>query len=216
MVMPPIDAPFLTGSAAISPDHRSLAVAGGDRGDVVVYSIPDGREVGRLDGLSVLPEYNLHRDTAALAYVADGSLLVGSLAGPVRVVDPQTLAVRRTLDAPEATTSGQLLLGADPTLLLGAGPVGVVRLDLASGTTRWALGLDDINVHGCVAAALRRCWSRSGVSTAATGSAASTSAIWRRARRRASVSTRSAATSHRSPPSTARRRRSCRSAATTR
>jgi hypothetical protein len=153
MVMPPIPAPFLTGGSALSPDNHSLALAGGEHGDVVLYSVPGGQEIGRLAGLPIPPGYNLHRNTAAVAYASDGSLLVGSLAGPVRVVDPQTLTVRRTLDAPEATTIG-LLLGADPNLVVGAGPAGVVRLDLASGETRWALGLDDIGDRGCVAAAL--------------------------------------------------------------
>ena len=154
MVMAPIVPPFFAGSAAISADHRSLAVAGGKGGDLVVYSVPEGRELGRLGGLPVPPGFDRVRNTAAVAYAADGSLLVGSTAGPVRELDPRTLAVRRTIDAPADTTTGQLLLGADPTLLVGYGKSGVVRLDLGSGKSPWALGVDDVGDNYCAAGTL--------------------------------------------------------------
>ena len=143
-VMGPIKAPVPIDNAVFSPDGRRLYVSGGTDGTVIAYSIVDGREVGRLAGVQPPADSFLESTTAGLAFVAGGLLAVGSVGGPVRLVDPRTLAVRSTFDAPRGTTERFFSIDNGKTLI-GSGVAGRVRVDLANASRgpTWVVGTSD-------------------------------------------------------------------------
>ncbi len=56
LVTGPLHVPFILDNATFSPDGTRLYVSGGEDGDVIGYSIPDGKEIGRLEGLTHDPD----------------------------------------------------------------------------------------------------------------------------------------------------------------
>ena len=93
----PVVPPFGAGDIAINANGSLVAVAGGYDGDVAVYRTADGRRIGSLPGLARPKRFDRDswlRDTAAVDFGPDGHLYLGSLAGPVRELDPVTLEVR--------------------------------------------------------------------------------------------------------------------------
>ncbi len=131
LVVGPINIPFRADDAVFSPDDTRVYVSGGSDGTVVDYSLADGRELGRLAGLQPPGDSFLTSTTAGLAFVTDGLLAVGSVAGTVRLVDPNTLAVEGEIEAPRGTTE-RLIAIDNGTVLIGAGLFGRVRLDVVS------------------------------------------------------------------------------------
>jgi outer membrane protein assembly factor BamB len=75
---------------------------------------------------------------------SDGRLYIGSMAGPVRVVDPATLNVVDTYDAPAMATHNNLVV-TDDGLLVGGGDTNLVAIETESATVRWTA---DITVPG--------------------------------------------------------------------
>ena len=158
MVMGPIALPFLAGDVAFNPDGTRVAVAGGHDGDLVVYSVPDGREIGRVHGLRPT-EYTYIRNTAAVGYSPSGALFVGSPAGSVRELDPATLAVRRTLGLGGGFSNDSLTIVDDPPVLLAGGVNGsdwaLTKVDLTTEKAAWKLGQAQLGDVACSAVAVR-------------------------------------------------------------
>ena len=159
IVMGPISVGFSAGDAAFSPDGSRVAVAGGRDGDVVVYSVPDGREVGRLDGPLRPPTATSTRYTAAVGYSPSGALFVGSLAGSVRELDPSTLAVKRTLALGGGLSNNNFTFVADAPVLLAGGVEGaaggLTKVDLTTGQAVWTLGQAQLGAGASAAVAVR-------------------------------------------------------------
>ena len=139
-VMGPVVPPFGLGDAAISADGALVAVAGGFDGDLAVYRAVDGELIGTAAGLPRPDGVTLTRDTAAVAFGANGRLYLGSMAGPVRVFEAATVQERRTMDAPRMTSHNHLILASDGRLIT-AGDEGIAVFDTATGTTRWIVDL---------------------------------------------------------------------------
>ena len=136
LVVGPIPVTDTIDSVVISPDDSKLFASGDDVGNVFAYSIPEGRELGELPGLGMPDGSPLIATTAGLAFVGDGLLAVGSVLGPVRLVDPNTFTEVRRIDAPRGTS--ELLTAIDGGAgLIGDGLTGTIRLDVASGKTVW-------------------------------------------------------------------------------
>ena len=138
LVVGPIPVFDTLDSAIISPDNSRVFASGDDTGNVFAYSIPDGNKLGELPGIGKPDDSPLIATTAGLAFVNGGLLAVGSVLGPVRLVDPDTLTEVRRIDAPRGTS--ELLTAIDGGAgLIGDGLTGTIRLDVESGSTVWHL-----------------------------------------------------------------------------
>ena len=128
--------PYITDNATFSPDGTRLYLAGGNDGDVIGFSIPDGNEIGHLDGFPRHPDSTFEWTTAGLAFVEGDLLAVGSTTGTVRLVDPSTFADIGSLEFPPGKSN--LLTAFDGgRSLLGEGPMGRIRWDLGSPNPKW-------------------------------------------------------------------------------
>ncbi|MEP7112553.1 MAG: BTAD domain-containing putative transcriptional regulator [Ilumatobacteraceae bacterium] len=152
LVAGPITVPLFVDNVLFSTDDTRLYVSGDSEGTVIAYSIPDSTELARLPGLPPPTDSFLQATTAGLAVVAGGMLAVGSVAGPVRLVDPLTLEVRSQIDAPEGTTE-RLFAIDDGKSLVGSGAYGRVRLDVTDPSRGpvWEVGTSDVLDMKCEA-----------------------------------------------------------------
>lgn len=132
----PIPPPFVGGDLAIDADGTRVAVAGGPDGDLAVYQVDDGDELGTLVGLGPSESVERGRDTAAVTFGPDGMLYVGSMAGPIRELDPATLQVTRTFDGAPMSSHNHLATTPDG-LLIGGGSNALVAVDTTTGETNW-------------------------------------------------------------------------------
>ena len=152
-LFPEIDLGMDAGAVAVSPDGQYVAVSGNRNGRVLLV---DTAVVGnfqgptRISGDELLPgirelppagdaeDFAEIRRTAALAFRADGLLIVGSELGILRVVEPTTRRVVKELTgAPELTSNGSIATSADDKILVSAGARGVVRWDLSTNRPLW-------------------------------------------------------------------------------
>ncbi len=149
-VIGPIDVPVFADSVVFSPDDSRIYLSGGRDGTVLSYSLSDPTVVARLEGLSAPADSRLQATTAGLAFVTGGLLAVGSVAGPVRLVDPISLRVVDQFDAPRGTTERFFAID-DGRALIGVGFVGQVRLDVVSrsGIPEWEAGTSDLVTDDC-------------------------------------------------------------------
>jgi outer membrane protein assembly factor BamB len=143
-VLGPMTPPVGPGDLALSADGSLVAVAGGYDGKVVVYRTDTAERVGALAGLPRPDTAQSRVDTAAVVFGPDGRLYVGSMAGPVRVVDPASMTVLASFDAPLLSTHNHLTVTGGG-LLVGGGDANVVAIDTGTGTLRWTA---DVTVAG--------------------------------------------------------------------
>ncbi len=138
-VFGPVPTPFQGGDLAIDHRGRYVAVTGGFDGDLTTYDVDRGARLGVLPGLPRPAEVYNWRDTGAVAFDRPGRLYLGSMAGPIRVVEPRSLDVRRTLPAPPMSSHN--FLAATPGGLVGAGDDYLVALDRGDGHEKWRVDL---------------------------------------------------------------------------
>jgi DNA-binding SARP family transcriptional activator/WD40 repeat protein len=145
-VLGPITPSFGAGDVAINADGSLVTVAGGYDGELAVYRTADGELLGTLAGLprpDDLPSDPwVKRSTAAVVFGADGMIYLGSLQGPIRVVDPASLQVARTIEAPQLSSNLNLVATPDG-LLVGNGRAAIVAVETSTGATRWSADIYD-------------------------------------------------------------------------
>jgi WD40 repeat protein len=129
--------PFSPGSVAFNGDNSLVAVGGGPTGDVQVRRADDGALVATVRGLPRPDDAHLHTFTAALGFLADHTLAIASQNGPLRVVDPHTGRVLRTIDAPEEFASSLMVVAPDGRTVYGNGFNGMTRFDVDAGRLAW-------------------------------------------------------------------------------
>jgi len=126
------------GSIAYSGDGSLIAVAGGPDGNAEIRRASDGSLVQAIAGLpspdNALTTYN----TTSLLFLPDGSLVIGTLPGPIRIVDPATGHEKRRLQGPRESANILLQLAKDGRRLFGWGLDGAVAFDLATGQEIWS------------------------------------------------------------------------------
>ena len=146
-VIGPLTPPTGPGDVAINADGSLVAVAGGFDGKVVVYRTADGSEVGQLPGRVRPSRADQWRDTATVAFGSDDTLYVGSLAGPIRVVDPATLDVTTTVGAPPLSSNQAIVPAGE--LVVATGDEALVAFDAGDGSVRWRADLRGTHPTPC-------------------------------------------------------------------
>lgn len=148
-VLGPIRPPFQIGDLSFNDDSTLLALAGGYDGDVAVYRESDGRLLGTRAGLPRPQGANLIQDTGAVAFDHRGNLYLGSMAGPIRELDPRTLAVRRTWNTPPMSGHNYAGVTADGTLI-ASGDEAMLSIDTNTGRLNWTTDVTDgVNSEPC-------------------------------------------------------------------
>lgn len=143
-VLGPVTPPFAPGDVAINADGSLVAVAGGFDGKVAVYRTSDGEQLGALPGLPRPADSGPLRDTATVTFGPDGRLYAGSLGGPIRAVEPDTLEVVEEYNAPPLAAHSNLVATPDG-LVVGSGDDNIVAIDTSTGTRRWTVEIDKDN-----------------------------------------------------------------------
>ncbi|MCY7363825.1 MAG: hypothetical protein LH469_00640 [Frankiaceae bacterium] len=136
----PLIPPVGPGAVALSDDGALVAVAGGYDGALAVYRTADGSRVAVVPGLPRPPDAQQRLDSAGVAFGPDGSVYLGSLAGPVRVIDPVSGSVARTIAAPLGSSNQHVHVGADGVVVTG-GPEWLFAADAPTGQRRWVQDL---------------------------------------------------------------------------
>ena len=139
-VMQSVVPPFGLGQVTVSEDGSLVAVTGGYDGDAAIYRSPDAELVAVVEGLARPDDVEMPWEVAGVDFGPDGLVYLGSMAGPIRVVDPSTGAVIDELDAPRLSSNVRLVVTADGRLV-GAGTEQVVAFDLADGSLLWKVDL---------------------------------------------------------------------------
>ncbi|GAA1477125.1 hypothetical protein GCM10009623_15710 [Nocardioides aestuarii] len=150
----PVPTPFSGGDLALNHAGRIAAVTGGFNGDLATYDVDEATRLAVLPGLP-RPEgaYNW-RDTGAVTFDHSGRLYLGSMNGPLRVVDARTLKVQRTYPTPPFSTHNFVSVTRGG-LVVGTGDDQIVALDRRTGRERWTVDLrDDPDLWPCAAAAV--------------------------------------------------------------
>ncbi len=148
----PVTVDFRIGDVAVAPDGSTVAVSGGEQGRTLI-----------LDGATGSPRYDLPTlgrphdaanvvVTAAIAFTTTGQLVVGSLAGPIRTVDPKSGAEVRRIHATPQSSNGFVGVSADGRSVLAAGNSATNRYDLETGQPLWPhpIAGDRCNTHTVV------------------------------------------------------------------
>jgi WD40 repeat protein len=152
-LFPELDLGMDAGAVAVSPDGEYVAVSGNRNGRAFLLetaAVAGLRERTSIGGDRVTPgvrklppvgdaeNFADLRRTAALAFRADGFLVVGSEIGILRVIEPSTGQLVETFaGAPDLTGNGSIALSPDDKVLVSAGPRGVVRWDLSTNRPQW-------------------------------------------------------------------------------
>jgi len=146
LTFPAIEVAGVVTSAAFLAGNR-LALSIGEAGGLLVVDVGTGAEVATLPGADVADEEIIWtldpkagangrflRRPAALALTGN-DLLLGAADGSLRIIDPETIAVRRTLTlAPE--TLSTLWPLADGSVVT-SGRKGFTRVNLGTGKAAW-------------------------------------------------------------------------------
>ncbi len=134
--------PFGVGQVAINDDASLVAVTGGTVGALALYRVADGELIGVVPGLGRPESLDFVWDVAGVAFGPDGLLYVGSMEGPIRVVDPDDATVIATWAAPALSSNNHLVATSDGRLV-GAGTAGLVAFNLYDGSVLWTVDLRD-------------------------------------------------------------------------
>jgi WD40 repeat protein len=127
------------GSIALAADGAVVAVVGRS-GVVTVHDATRGSLVTRVPGLAASSSGPAGTGAGAVVFGPDGTLYATSAAGPVRMIQPRTGAVLRSLPAPPGYSGQHAALGADRLLVVG-GPLGLAAFDTHTGRSRWTADL---------------------------------------------------------------------------
>ena len=138
-MMEPVIPPFGIGQVTISSDGSSVAVTGGYDGDVAIYRPADSEPVAVIAGIARPDDVDMPWGVAGADFGPDGRLYIGSMAGPIRVVDPTSGSVLDTWDAPLLSSNNHLVATPDGRVV-GAGTEGAVVFD-ADGSLLWSFDL---------------------------------------------------------------------------
>ncbi len=135
----PIDVGGFAETAALSASGDTLFVSLLADGSVRAFDTASGALRGELRPPSGTDSDVRFGYGVGLAAAGDDTVVVGSAAGVVRVVDTATLDVVATIDVGPNVTHSLRRVG-DGASMVGSGPNGAVRIDLTDGDVVWQVG----------------------------------------------------------------------------
>jgi WD40 repeat protein len=144
----PITLPVVPDSIAIADDGALLAVNDANTGDLLLYRSTDGAQAGSVAGLPIPIDSNTVDAVAAVAFGPDGNVYVGSVAGPIRRVDPSDASVVAVYDAPAFSSNQHLSVGTDGLIVAG-GNHALVAIDESDGRVVWEVSLLGTHPNPC-------------------------------------------------------------------
>ncbi|MGR0219469.1 nSTAND1 domain-containing NTPase [Agromyces sp. ZXT2-6] len=158
-----------SGALAVNGDGSLIAVADARDGAVTLVST-DGAVVRPVAGQRTTP---LDRDSyaAAVAFDAEGRLLVGRLDDRIDVIDPVSATVLSRIAVPPSSAHVDMAVAPSGTVI-ASGDRAVIALEVAAGQVRWAADLPSGDLGSCNWVAVSEpqsrvyCNSRLGVTTA--------------------------------------------------
>lgn len=142
-----VDTNLNTGAIAISPDGSTVVVGGGTDVRTVIFDAATGARRAEIEPIPRPDDAQLIQTTVALAFTSDGQLVIGSQAGPIRLIDPATAEELRRIDGPRETSEVAIRMSADGRSMVTAGWRGHMRYDIESGDPLWPRPAE---VEGCV------------------------------------------------------------------
>lgn len=148
LVLGPVTPAVGPGDPAINADGSLIAVVGGYDGDLVLYRVADGAQLGRVAGPARPGRAEQLVDTAAVTFGKDGLVYVGSMAGPIRVIDPGDLDVVRTINAPPFSSNPHVSVGSDG-VVVAAGDKELVAAETSTGAIRWNVDIRGTHPQPC-------------------------------------------------------------------
>lgn len=157
-----------TGALAVNDDGSVIAIADARDGAVALVSTTDA-SVRRIEGERAT---SLDRDSyaAAMAFDAEGRLLVGRLDDRVDAIDTRSATVATRITVPPSSAHVDMTV-APSGLVVASGERTVTTFDAVTGEVRWTTDLSSANIGPCNWIAVSEphgrvfCSSRYGVTT---------------------------------------------------
>ena len=111
----PVRTSFAPARMAISADGSMVAASGMESGAVEVYDGANGEPLTSVGALPRPERFDGVGSTAPLAFLPEGNLVIGSMAGPLRIVNPADGTEIARIESPPLTTNNFLWLTHDAT-----------------------------------------------------------------------------------------------------
>ena len=111
----PVRIPFAAARMAISADGSMVAASKGRSGAVQVFDGTNGQPLSSVVELPRPDHFDGVASTAPLAFLPGGNLVIGSMAGPLRIVSPADGTEVARIESPPLTTNNFLWLTHDAT-----------------------------------------------------------------------------------------------------
>jgi WD40 repeat protein len=129
----PVEIPVRAGDLAISDDGSMVAVGGGIEMRALTFDGATGAALAEAERLVRPEDAGNQIVTAAVRFLPDGRLLVGSQAPVLRIIDPRSGEQLERFDVPQESTHAFLGLAEDGQSIVGTG----VRRSLGGGDIEW-------------------------------------------------------------------------------
>ena len=129
---PPVTVDFRIGDIAISDDGSTVAVSGGKEMRALIFDAATGAQRAEVETLEAPEGARNGIVTAELEFTPDGGLAVGSQAGVLRIVDPETGRERQRFEGPQESSHAFIGFVNGGREIVAAGEP-FVRYDLATG-----------------------------------------------------------------------------------
>jgi len=131
----------------LSTDGSLATWISGVTGDLHVARTATG-EVSISDGFRVDAPSDLRSAPAVATFASDGRVVIGTYAGEILVVDPDTFDVQQRHAVPVGTAQVDILALPDGRVIAG-GTDGLVAVDLETGTVLWTQQYSDGRLLSC-------------------------------------------------------------------
>jgi WD40 repeat protein len=133
----PVLIPFRIGAVAIAPDGSTVVASGGGDGRTLIFDGVTGDLRLELEPIPRPDDTWNQVATVAVAFSPNGSLALGSQAGPIRLVDPASGREIQRFAGKRETSESAILFSGDGRTIVAAGNLGIQAFDVESAAPVW-------------------------------------------------------------------------------